>query len=484
MTVGPLRLPRLPQKLGKQLALLLAVVLLPLTLISMTKSISVADQMRTSAEAALAGELLAAVAPLQQSIQEARGAAEILALTVAPMLADRAACSAIMQKVKESSPIYGLAGFIEKDGKMQCSSHDATIDFSTYRFFSDVSEKRLPALSVNRLAPVSGTSVLGVSYPVFDAAGGYIGFIYLSLKHDSLERRRGGARPLDLFTFDRDGDILTASVGLEKAFGYLPGERDLKKFMGVAPETFSTASRDRGERTYSVFPLVPGEVYVLGTWPKGSVSTIDGAAVSMPVLLPALIWLASLSVAWLGMERLVTRHVRKLSRSIISFAGGNRMVGDISVRGAPLEIREMADAYERMTESILRDEAEMENTVHQKEVLLREVHHRVKNNLQLIASIMNMQTRKAGTPEARELLKGLQSRVMSLATVHRELYQTTGVTDIHAGELIGSIARQTVAVASATGRRFDLREDVDDVRMTPDQAVPLALLVAEAVMNA
>ncbi len=54
-----------------------------------------------------------------------------------------------------------------------------------------------------------------------------------------------------------------------------------------------------------------------------------------------------------------------------------------------------------MTETILHDEAEMEDVVHQKEVLLREVHHRVKNNLQLIASIMNMQMRRATSPEVR-----------------------------------------------------------------------------------
>ena len=116
----------------------------------------------------------------------------------------------------------------------------------------------------------------------------------------------------------------------------------------------------------------------------------------------------------------------------------------------------------------------MEDTIHQKEVLLREVHHRVKNNLQLIASIMSMHLRKARTPETREVIKGLQDRVMSLATIHRELYQTVGVTDVHVDALLGSIARQVCALATGPGRRFETSLSFDSFEMTPDQVVPLS----------
>jgi two-component sensor histidine kinase len=112
------------------------------------------------------------------------------------------------------------------------------------------------------------------------------------------------------------------------------------------------------------------------------------------------------------------------------------------------------------------------------------VHHRVKNNLQMIASIMNMHSRKVKTPETRQVIRGLQGRVMSLATIHRELYQTKGLGDVHAAELLDAIARQTVNVAAGSERRIDLRQQFDDIRMTPDQAVPLALLMGEGLMNA
>jgi two-component sensor histidine kinase len=186
----------------------------------------------------------------------------------------------------------------------------------------------------------------------------------------------------------------------------------------------------------------------------------------------------------LAAERLVTRHIRVLRDSITSFAHGARQVGELDMTGAATEIRDVANAYLKMTDTILHDEAELEDIAYQREVLLREVHHRVKNNLQLIASIMNMQMRQARNPEARALLKSLQDRVMSLATVHRELYQTSGLTSVRADELLAQIVRQTLGIASGPERRFDVVTSFDELRLTPDQAVPLSLLLTEALTNA
>ncbi|WP_051150468.1 sensor histidine kinase [Rubellimicrobium thermophilum] len=203
-----------------------------------------------------------------------------------------------------------------------------------------------------------------------------------------------------------------------------------------------------------------------------------------PWVLAALMWAGSLVVAWWAAERLVTRHMRTLVRAIGEFASGHRSVAPLEMEGAPREIVEVARAFRRMTDTILHDEAELENTLHQKEVLLREVHHRVKNNLQLIASIMNMQMRRARSPETRILMQGLQERVMSLATVHKELYQTSGQTDVRADELLGDITRQILAMAAGPGRSFRVETEFAPVHLVPEQAVPLALLHTEAMTNA
>lgn len=162
---------------------------------------------------------------------------------------------------------------------------------------------------------------------------------------------------------------------------------------------------------------------------------------------------------------------------------GDRKVKPLRNDHAALELREVGDAYERMTEAILQDEAQLENTIHQKEVLLREVHHRVKNNLQLIASILNMQLRTTRTAEARMAMKSVQERVVSLATIHRELYQTSGLTDIRADELLPRIVHHIMKIGAAPERPFDLDIRIDDIRLTPDQAVPLGLFLTEGMTN-
>jgi two-component system, sensor histidine kinase PdtaS len=232
-----------------------------------------------------------------------------------------------------------------------------------------------------------------------------------------------------------------------------------------------------------VAPIVQGELYLMSSFLPNSSGFLNGY--SLAVYIPTLLmWLAGLVTSGIAADLLVTRHIRTLNRSIVTFSRGDRRLQAIDLRNAPVEIEELAEAYMTMTESVIRSEADLEDSVHQKEVLLREVHHRVKNNLQLISSIMNIQLRSARSGEARDLLKNLQERIMSLATVHRGLYQTSGLADVRAQELIPDIVRQIMAISAGPEKPFHTHTDIDDLRLVPDQAVPLSLLLAEALTNA
>lgn len=485
MTPAPRR--RLVQKLGFQIAFLLAAVLLPLTLVSMVNSATAVQEMRARSEAALTGETMLAAAKEIRLIQEARGSAAAIASLIVPMLPDPAACIAALRSFAKDHPNYSQVSFIPVSGQLRCSSTGKMLDVSDNPNFQNTVRAQRPGFSVSRFGPISGTSVLAVSHPVFDGIGQYLGYIGMSLPHSTLEVAlvsNETTRPLELMTFDRDGELLAATGGLEKADLSLPRDRSLKALMSETPTAFSALSVGGENKIYSVVPVVPAELFALGIWPADPNIDLDLAPVPISILVPALIWVASLVVAVLSVEWLVNRPIRRLNTSINAFAKGDRNLRNTDVGGAPLEIREMAAAFELMTDAVMRDEAELEDTVHQKEVLLREVHHRVKNNLQMIASIMNMHGRKAQTLETQQVIKGLQGRVMSLATIHRELYQTTGLGDVHASELLDAIARQTVNVAARPDRRFDLQLELADIRVTPDQAVPLAMLAGEGLMNA
>ena len=126
----------------------------------------------------------------------------------------------------------------------------------------------------------------------------------------------------------------------------------------------------------------------------------------------------------------------------------------------------------------------MEEAVAEKTVLLKEVHHRVKNNLQLIASIINMQSRVIDDPDARRVLRSVQDRVAALATIYRNLYQAEHLDAVEAGQLIRDIINQMVSASVPPGGNLRIQMNIETLILLPDQAVPLSLLATEAFTNA
>ena len=478
-------------RLPVRFAALLALALVPIGVLAVIQTNSLTREVTASEEAAMMGATLRAANEVTAVILRARGLTAGLAEAVVPVFDDVDACSALMRQIARAEPLASLVGFFPVDGKMRCSSSGKQLDFSGNALFDEVIAAKEPHFVVNRNAPISGTSVLGISHPVVDADGVYLGYVSISVPHAALDKLRenrsifGKYDPnlLSLWTFDRDGTMLTASVDLTEAQGQVPASRPLTSLVNSNGVVFEDSSLSGEDRTYVVVPIVPGDLYLMSRWESAAKrqSGMTGLWAYLPTLM---MWLAGFLVAIAGTERLVTRHVRVLNRSIRSFAKGDRSLREIDLAGAPAELRQLGEAYLSMTEAITHGEARMEDTVHRKRVLLREVHHRVKNNLQLIASIMNIQMRKAISPEAKSLLKGLQDRVMSLATIHRGLYQTSGMTDVHAAELFIDIVRQITTLSSGGDRNFRVVTDIDDIRLVPDQAVPLSLLMTEALTNA
>jgi two-component sensor histidine kinase len=477
------------QRLGFRLAALIALALLPLGLISLVQAGAWRDAAREQRAAVLMGETLRVSTPTTGTLREAQGAAAALARTVRPLLDDETACDAAMSHLAAVSPQYSVAAYVPLSGRMTCAANGAEYDYSGNPQFKALVADLKPTIAVNPRGPVSGSSVLLVIHPVIAEEGGYSGYVVLAMPHSALdaEAAPGPVTPIgepDYVTLNGDGLVLTASVGLDRVAEVLPADADLGAHMDGAHASFTAATAEGQERFYAMVPLIPGQLFALGSVPVQEAVTLGPVPIATPFLLAALMWAGSLVVAWVAAEQLVIRYIRRLGRAIGAFASGSRVVGDLDVEGAPAEIREVGRAFLRMTDTILHDEAELENTVHQREVLLREVHHRVKNNLQLIASIMNMQMRRAKSPETKALMRGLQERVMSLATVHKELYQTSGLADVRADELLGDLVRQIVGMASGPGRHFRIETDFAPIPLTPDQAVPLALLLAEGLTNA
>jgi len=479
-------------RLAFRLMVTFGIVLMPLALLSFVQIRQYQQEASARAEAAVLGATMQAALPLIDQITRAEGAVAALATAVMPLRDDPVACSALLRRFMAvpGSSDYSFVGYIPRSLRMECSP-GGPLDLTDRRDLLAVMDAGISSVRVNPHGPVSRTSVLIFSEPVRDETGRVVGLLSLSLPHRALADRGagaglgpGGGPDVSLMTLDRKGQILSASQGLEDAELRLPALPDLVTTLGENPGSFTALSVRGEERIFAVMPMLSTGLYVLGDWPMTDTDARLFERTFPIIAFPALMWLASLLVAQLAAEHQVLRHIRQLRGAITSFAGGNRRAPEVPLRGAPHELKSLGGAFEQLMEAVVHDEAELEDTIHQKEVLLREVHHRVKNNLQLIASIINMQIRKARSPETKGLLKSLQDRVMSLATIHRELYQTTGGSDVRVDELLHNIVNQILKMGSRPGAPFAVETDLEDIHLTPDQAVPLSLLVTEALTNA
>ncbi len=189
-------------------------------------------------------------------------------------------------------------------------------------------------------------------------------------------------------------------------------------------------------------------------------------------------------IAVAGLDRLVAAPLRRLGAGIDKWRSGNGF--DLNdVGGLPHEFRSVALSFKKSTLALSRREADLLRAVQRQELAMQEIHHRVKNNLQVVASLLNLQASRIRVPEAKNEFQAARDRVRALATVHRHLYAHGEINTINMRvfltDLCGPLL-QAMAQGSDERIRFDI--DAPELQMTSDQAVPLSLIVTEAVTNA
>ncbi len=131
-----------------------------------------------------------------------------------------------------------------------------------------------------------------------------------------------------------------------------------------------------------------------------------------------------------------------------------------------------------------RIEAEIRASLHEKEALLKEIHHRVKNNLQVIASMLNLQSTYLEDAQAQSLLQESQNRVIAMATIHEKLYQSKNLARIDFGAYIHDLTAQLLSGYMGNDHTIQLKVVAEDIWLSVNTAVPCGLILNELVSNA
>jgi len=193
-------------------------------------------------------------------------------------------------------------------------------------------------------------------------------------------------------------------------------------------------------------------------------------------------WIAAAIITWSLVSRLLVRPLRRLESAVVAYEPGGGSDELPRGLGPSQEIEGLRNAFARAIDRAEESERETSSALEGQRRLVREVHHRVKNNLQVVASLLNIHGRSADTSDARAAYAGISRRVGALSIVHRnhfaEMEENRG---IGLRPLVSELAAELRAGApdSARGLRIDL--DIDSLYTTQDAAVAVAFLITEVI---
>ena len=215
-----------------------------------------------------------------------------------------------------------------------------------------------------------------------------------------------------------------------------------------------------------------------------TITAIEGTTLvdRVLMLLPLLMWVAAALLSWLVVRRLLLQPLARLQRAVISYQPDEGGLDLPDTQGAASEVHDLCRAFERAVDRIEGAEREALDALDGQRRLVREVHHRVKNNLQVVASLLSIHGRSADQPEAKAAYSAIGRRVDALSVVHRHHYaEMEENRGIALRPLLTELAAdlRSSAPNEARGMRFDLNLDAPNT--TQDVAVAAAFLITEIV---
>jgi two-component sensor histidine kinase len=231
-----------------------------------------------------------------------------------------------------------------------------------------------------------------------------------------------------------------------------------------------------GKRLSVSAPFASGQARLNLTLTTNPISAVE----ILLVLLPLLMWAAAAGIGWIVVNQLLLRPLAQLQRAVAEYRGDGPF--ELPRLTTPShEIRALGEAFQASAAQLIHREEALEAGLRHQVRLTREVHHRVKNNLQVVASLINLHSR--GTKgEVAAAYASIQRRVDALAVVHRnhfaELEENRGVA---LRSLIAELTANLRATAPPAASHMTITLDMIPAYITQDVAVPVAFLVTELI---
>ena len=379
---------------------------------------------------------------------------------------------------------YSAIVLLDEKGAGRCSSEAAarSINFADRDYFHrlrDTPEFFVGGLIASR---ISTLNVQPAAVPIM-RDGKFRGVVTVGVSLNwfaNLSELASQPMPVSLSLVDASGQTMAASV---ESAATLPRQARIAEAVTSRQAGFRDFARNGELFDYRIAPMRYGFMMVIAAVPVSAQgSAMPGLWADVGLIL--LSSLAGLGALWVAAERWCLRPLKPIQAAAAAVARGDLMPPRPTGSTTP-EMQSLTDDVFAMAEAIRVREVELQASLGQREHMLREIHHRVKNNLQMVSSLLSLQAEKIRSPRILRLFGDAQNRLLTLSILHRHLYERSNWSSVDFQAYINDLVRHL-----SSNR---IGNDLPDVRFSikapvwavgPDTAIPVGLIVTEAVSNA
>ncbi|HEX4178584.1 MAG TPA: sensor histidine kinase, partial [Rhizomicrobium sp.] len=369
---------------------------------------------------------------------------------------------------------------IDENGRVACSAMALARgqDVKDYAVFQAAQKTDAMTVSNELTSRVTGQPVIGAMLALHKPNGGFDGTVAISLDvHwiDYMMRAANLPKGAVVAVYDRSGKVIATN---DKDVGAALAKASLA---AGSPGDVALAVDSRGELwRFGNAALIGNTIFVaFGEGENrlfGATYLHVGLDFALPILMIGFAWFA----IWLATDRQVTQWINYLRRIAAAYRSGHYAIRPDLVE-APVEFKLLGDALSEMAEGIQDRDRRLRESVDMKTTLIKEIHHRVKNNLQIVMSLLSIQANQVKDVSARDALLQAQTRINALALVHRILNELEDQSTLDIRQLLEELSHQIAGGMS--NDRIKVEVDVPSRVVAGSVAVALALFTVEALTN-
>ena len=395
-------------------------------------------------------------------------------------------CSAVAAEIGAEIPMISNVAFFSPDGIATCSSVGAPgYEVTDLEWLERAGASNETFRTRSFYGPISQSWIFALIHPEYEADE-FRGFSAFAVRADMLVSAMSRIElpdDVEVALIDEEGRVIGSDRFLDD------GEFFRREVLPGLSTTTSLRHESANEQYDIVVHALGGSnIYAIASRP---VPSMWGTFLLLPtssLIVPFVVFILALVVAWTSIDQLVLRWLTKLRQLSLAYGRGRyNFDAARAFEGAPVDFRDVAGSFSRMAERIERRDAELRDALAIRDAAVREIHHRVKNNLQIITSFLSLQARGLEDSEARQVLAAARHRIDALSIVHRTLYQNERLEKVAMKPFLSDLLahlKSALGLEGTDGHAVELRWDIAEVERDADDAIPMALFLLEAVTNA